>query len=125
MKSSMPSPLELQVLSVLWGQGPSTVRQVLDQLPDGRPRAYTTALSVLQTMERKGLVSRRSSGKAHVYKSKKSEKQILVPLVKDLVANVFGGSGGKLVETALDATRLTESEKKNANAKLRAHKPKK
>ena len=54
MKTAHPSPLELQVLSVLWEHGDCTVRTVLENLPDGRDRAYTTALSVLQTMERKG-----------------------------------------------------------------------
>ena len=123
MKSSPPSPLELQVLSVLWAHGPSTVRQVLDLLPDGRTRAYTTALSVLQTMERKGLVSRRAEGKAHVYRPKKTEKQILAPLVKELVSNVFQGSPGKLIETTLETVKLTEEEKKSVSSSLRAHKP--
>lgn len=121
---AQPSPLELQVLSVLWAEGPATVREVLEKLPDGRVRAYTTALSVLQTMERKGFVSRKTSSKAHVYKANKTEKQILSPLVKELVNNVFGGNCGKLIETALDVARLTESEKNAAAAALKDHKPK-
>lgn len=123
-KSSQASPLELQVLSVLWANGPSTVRDVHSQLPDGRNRAYTTVLAVLQNMERKGLVSRKASGKAHVYKAKRSETQILLPLVKDMITNVFGGSPGRMIETTLSAARLTESEKKGVNAALRKHKAK-
>ena len=125
MKTSQPSPLELQVLSVLWEQGECTVRQVLENLPDGRSRAYTTALSVLQTMERKGLVSRKTSSKAHVYKAKKTEKQIIGPLIKELVTNVFAGNSAKLIEATLDNGRLTESEKKSLTAALKAHKAKK
>lgn len=121
MKSFQPSPLELQVLSVLWAQGPSTVREVLARLPDGRKRAYTTVLSVLQTMESKGLVSRKTAAKAHVYKPKKSENQILQPLVKDLTANVFGGSCAKLIETVLKTGKLSASEKKQIQAILKAH----
>ncbi|MEM7013071.1 MAG: BlaI/MecI/CopY family transcriptional regulator [Verrucomicrobiota bacterium] len=123
-KSSHASPLELQVLSVLWANGPSTVRDVHSQVPDGRDRAYTTVLAVLQNMERKGLVSRRASGKAHVYKAKKSESQILQPLVKDMINNVFGGNPGRMIEMALGAARLRESEKKSVNAALRKHKAK-
>ncbi|MEM0969617.1 MAG: BlaI/MecI/CopY family transcriptional regulator [Verrucomicrobiota bacterium] len=115
----------MQVLSVLWEKGESTVRQVLENLPDGRPRAYTTALSVLQTMERKGLVSRKTSAKAHVYKPKKTEKQILGPMMKELAGNIFGGSAGKMLNCALDSVRLTESEKKEVTATLKAHKAKK
>ena len=51
-----PSNLELQALSVLWHDGPSTVSAVLETLPDGKDRAYTTVLSVLQSLERKKLV---------------------------------------------------------------------
>ncbi|MFT5469644.1 MAG: BlaI family penicillinase repressor [Verrucomicrobiales bacterium] len=123
MKSSQPSPLELQVLSVLWADGPSTVREVLDRLPDGRSRAYTTVLSVLQTMEAKALVSRRTGNKAHVYKFKKTENQILPLLVKNLTTNVFGGSSAKLIETALKAGSLTVSEKKQLQEQIKAHKP--
>ena len=100
------------------------MRDVLEKLPDGRERAYTTALSVLQAMERKGFVSRQTSSKAHVYKANKTEKQILGPLVKDLVQNVFGGSSAKLIEVLLATGRLTESEKNAALAGLKDHRAK-
>ena len=45
-----PSDLELQVLSVLWERGPSGVREVMEEIPDGKPRAYTTILTVLQVL---------------------------------------------------------------------------
>jgi predicted transcriptional regulator len=50
-----PAEFELQVLGVLWEHGPSTVREVLERLPDGKPRAYTSVLSVMQVMQKKGL----------------------------------------------------------------------
>ena len=50
-----PSDLELQVLAVLWRRGPSTAREVMEALPDGKHRAYTTVLSVMQVMEKKEL----------------------------------------------------------------------
>ncbi len=124
MNAALPSPLELQVLSVLWERGDSTVREVLENLPDGKDRAYTTALSVLQTMERKKLVSRKTAEKAHVYRARKTEKQILVPKIKEEIANVFGGSSVKFIAFALDAVSLTEDEKKELTALLRDQKTK-
>ena len=56
MKSVKPSDLEMQVLSVLWERGPSTAREVLEAMPDGKKRAYTSVLSVMQVMEKKGLL---------------------------------------------------------------------
>ncbi len=54
MKNREPSRLEMQVLSVLWQRGASSVREVLAVMPDGKARAYTTILSVMQVMEKKG-----------------------------------------------------------------------
>ncbi|NIP96212.1 MAG: BlaI/MecI/CopY family transcriptional regulator, partial [Akkermansiaceae bacterium] len=49
--TSLPSDLELQALSVLYAEGPTTVATVLENLPDGKERAYTTILSVMQSLE--------------------------------------------------------------------------
>lgn len=124
MTSTQPSPLELQVLSVLWERGESTVREVLETLPDGKDRAYTTALSVLQTMERKGLVSRKTGTKAHIYKPKKTEKQILVPKIKEEISNVYSGSALKFISYALEAVTLTEDEKTELTKILKEQKTK-
>ena len=59
-----PSELELQVLAVLWREGALTAREVSACMPDGKARAYTTVLSVLQVMEKKGLVKHRPDGRA-------------------------------------------------------------
>ena len=57
-----PSGVELQVLAVLWDKGPSSVRAVLEAMPDGKDRAYTTVLSVMQVLEKKGLVGHTAAG---------------------------------------------------------------
>lgn len=105
-----PSNLELQMLSVLWDKGPSTARDALDAMPDGKPRAYTTVLSVLQGMERKGLVKRRRVGQAHVYRAAVTRKQTLRPLLRNLVQNVFGGSPSSAMQHLLSETRVDEEE---------------
>ena len=53
MKNPQPSNLEMQILSVLWEHGPSTVRDILGKIPDGKKRAYTTVLTMMQIMEKK------------------------------------------------------------------------
>jgi predicted transcriptional regulator len=59
MKTAHPSNLEFQVLSILWASTGSTVHEVWNQLPDGKPRAYTTVLAVLQKLEQKGHVRKK------------------------------------------------------------------
>lgn len=96
-----PSELELQVLSVLWDQGPSTAREVLDLLPDGKIRAYTTVLSVMQVMEKKGLLKHRVQGKAHVYRPTVERQEVVGPLLRGLVQTVFGGNSAGALQCLL------------------------
>jgi BlaI family penicillinase repressor len=98
-----PAEFELQVLGVLWEHGPSTVLEVLERLPDGKPRAYTSVLSVMQVMQKKGLLAakRQKDGPANVYSPKKSREQIAGPLMQGLVSRVFAGDPALAVQQLL------------------------
>lgn len=91
MPRPKPSDLELQILGVLWNAGPLAVRDVLEQMPDGKSRAYTTILSCLQVMEKKGLVSHRRQGQVYLYRAAVPQQRVLGSMVSDLLRNVFGG----------------------------------
>jgi len=101
-----PAEFELQVLGVLWEHGPSTVREVLERLPDGKPRAYTSVLSVMQVMQKKGLLSakRQKDGPANVYSAKRSREQVAGPLMQSLVRRVFGGDPALAVQQLLSSS---------------------
>jgi predicted transcriptional regulator len=105
-----PSELELQVLSVLWDLGPSSVRAVLEAMPDGKDRAYTTVLSVMQGLEKKGLVGHSAQGQANIYRPLKPRSQVLRPLMKDLLRNVFGGSPARALQSLLDGAAIAPDE---------------
>lgn len=108
--SSQPTNAELDILSVLWDRGPSTVRQVQEALGDDPPRGYTTVLKLMQIMADKGLVSRNESGRAHVYTAMVSQESTRRRLIDDLAARAFGGSAFKLALQALSTTPATEEE---------------
>ena len=105
-----PTDAELAILRILWERGPSTVRQVHEQLARDRQAAYTTALKLLQIMTEKGLVERDERERTHVYRAKLSEDQTQRQLVRDLLDRAFGGSAGKLVMQALAARRASADE---------------
>ena len=111
-KPTLPRPTdgELSILRVLWGRGPSTVRQVNEILSRDRPGAYTTTLKLLQIMTEKGLVRRDDSDRSHVYQARMTEGQTQRQLVRDLLDRAFGGSATKLVVQALAARRSTPEE---------------
>ena len=99
-----PSEFELQVLGTLWEHGPGTVRQVMERLSDGKERAYTSVLSVMQVMQKKGLleVADERDGLAHIFKPLVSREQVAVPLMRGLVAKIFGGSTKTAMQHLLD-----------------------
>ena len=111
-KRALPRPTdsELQILRVFWQRGPSTVRQVLDELEPHRPSGYTTVLKLLQIMTDKGLVQRDESDRSHVYRASLTEEQTQRQLVKDLLDRAFGGSAQKLVLQALAAKKTSSEE---------------
>ena len=103
-----PTEAELGILRVLWTRGPSTVREVAEQM--GREGAYTTVLKLLQIMTDKGLTTRVSLGLQHVYTPRRTEQDTQRQLVKDLLDRAFDGSAPQLVMQALASTAATPEE---------------
>ena len=116
-----PSNLELQALSVLWNEGPSTVATLLEMLPDKKERAYTTVLSVMQSLERKRLVTHTIAGKAYVYAATHAQEVIVKHLAYDFIIHTFGGRLGEALLAILSAGRLTPEEKTNIERELQRH----
>ena len=110
MKYREPSRLEMQVLSVLWQRGASTVREVMEVMPDGKARAYTTILSVMQVMEKKGLLSHVTEGNTHVYQARLSRQKVTGPLLRGLVRQVFGGSAATALQHLLAEEKVSREE---------------
>ena len=105
-----PTDAELAILRVLWSRGPSTVRDVHDELSQSHDSGYTTVLKLLQIMIDKGLVIRDESQRAHVYASRLGEQKTQRQLLGDLIDRAFGGSPAKLVMQALSASKASAEE---------------
>ena len=109
-QSPRPTDAELEILRVLWSIGPSTVRQVHDELSQKRNVGYTTMLKLMQIMTDKGLLLRNESQRSHVYRARQKETVTQKQLVKDLVSRAFGGATEKLVMQALSSKKATAQE---------------
>jgi len=105
-----PTAAELEILHVLWTRGPSTVREVHDELNSQKPTGYTTTLKLLQIMAEKDLVRRDEKQRAHIYQARIPREQTQSQLVSNLVDKVFGGSASRLVMHALSTKRATPAE---------------
>jgi predicted transcriptional regulator len=105
-----PTNAELEILTVLWSRGPSSVREVRAALPEPPRRGYTTVLKLLQIMCKKGLVSRDETSRVHIYGPAVDEQEIQRLLATDLVERAFGGSARKLIMQALSVRPASEEE---------------
>jgi BlaI family transcriptional regulator, penicillinase repressor len=112
MTTPVPSNSELEILRILWKQGPQTVREVHDALKHERPVGYTTVLKTMQVMAEKKLVTRDESERSHVYAPAVEEKSVKRRLVSDLLDKAFDGSAAQLVMQALSDKRASSEDLK-------------
>jgi predicted transcriptional regulator len=102
------TPLELQIMQVLWDAGPSPVGAVQEKL--GSDLAYTTVQTMLNVLLRKKKVRRTLVGRAFAYQAAISRERAMGAAVKDLVARMFGGSGEALLMALIDTQQITPEE---------------
>jgi BlaI family penicillinase repressor len=106
-----PSEFELQILGLLWESAPLTVREVLERLPDGKKRAYTSVLSVMQVMEKKGLLSRvRGEGLADQWSPAVRREQTVQPLLRRLLDHLFAGKPSAVMQQLLQDGQVDAAE---------------
>lgn len=108
-KRTLPKPTEgeLAILRVLWQNGASTVRGVLDELNKTQETGYTTVLKMMQIMTEKRLLERDDTERTHVFKPRLAEEETQRQLVTDLLDRAFNGSAKKLVLQALSTGKAS------------------
>ncbi|NRB48666.1 MAG: BlaI/MecI/CopY family transcriptional regulator [Saprospiraceae bacterium] len=119
---SLPRPTdsELAILQVLWEKGPSTVRLVNEQLNLEREVGYTTTLKLMQIMAEKGLVSRNTETRTHIYEAALTEREAQRNLLDKFVDTAFRGSAVKLVMQALGNHKTSKEELEAIKALIEA-----
>ena len=119
--ASKPTPAEVEILGILFKNGPSTVREVHEHLGADRSVGYTGALKLLQNMHAKGLVHRNQDGQAHVYEAREPAR-MKRQLLGELVSRVFAGSASQLVLHLLEDEKATPQDIEEIRQMLADHK---
>jgi len=96
-----PTKAELDILRVLWTEGPLSVRQVRNLLDRSKPTGYTSVLKTMQIMTEKGLVERDDTVRPQSYKARYSQDRTQKQILTDLLQRVYGGSVRALVLHAI------------------------
>jgi predicted transcriptional regulator len=105
-----PTDAELEILTVLWSRGPSTVREIHEVLSQRKPTQYTTVLKFMQIMADKGLVRRDEKNRAHIYEASRPREWTQRQLAGDLLERGFAGSAKSLLVGALSARKASPKE---------------
>ncbi|HJR06587.1 MAG TPA: BlaI/MecI/CopY family transcriptional regulator [Pyrinomonadaceae bacterium] len=113
-KNEQLTPLELEIMKVLWETGPANVQTVQQGLE--RELAYTTVQTMLNVLHRKDKVTRELKEKAYFYRPAVSRSQVMKQTVGDLVDRMFGGSAENLVMSLLETRRITPETLARLNA---------
>jgi BlaI family transcriptional regulator, penicillinase repressor len=105
-RSRQLTPVELEIMNVLWETGPANVQAVRDRLPGLSQPAYTTVQTILNILWRKGRAKRVLVGKAYEYSPAVSKQKAIRQIVHDLLENMFGGSAESLVMSLIENRQL-------------------
>ena len=108
--ATLPSDAELKLLRELWEHGEQSVGDLHERVQDYWPVGYTTVLKLLQRMTDKGLVTRRSSGRAHLYRPAVAREKTERRVARSFLQQTFGGSIEALVQSALPTGRARREE---------------
>ena len=104
-KTEQLTPLELEIMHVLWELGSANVQKVQAHLD--RELAYTTVQTMLNILHRKGKVKRTLKDRAYFYKPVVSRGQVVGQHMNDIVDRLFGGSAESLVMSLVETKHLT------------------
>jgi len=102
------TPLELEIMKVLWEIGPANVQTVQQRLE--RELAYTTVQTMLNILHRKKKVKRALKDRAYFYSAAVTRRQVARQTLSDVVERLFGGSASSLVMSLVETNHLTREE---------------
>ena len=102
--------LELMIMHVVWERGEATVRQVRNAIASRRDLAYSTVMTMMGKMEKKGVLTHRVEERTYIYRPLVSRDEVEGSMLRDLLENVFGGSHQQLVNALVEHENLSQEE---------------
>lgn len=99
---------ELEIMRVVWELGEATAREIQEALPDDRH--YNSVLTIIRVLERKGHLTHRAEGRAHIYRARRQAEKSRNKMLSHLISQVFGGSPASLVLHLVETGDLTEDD---------------
>ena len=108
--STQPTEVELQILRILWDDGPSIARHIHDSLQEFKQTTYSTTVKMLSVMLEKGLLLRDDDAKPQIYRPAAPRQRTQKRMLGDLIDKVYDGSTAALMLHALSSKKATPEE---------------
>ena len=86
---------EMEIMRIVWERGEATAKEIQEALPG--ERHYNSVLTIIRVLERKGHLTHRAEGKAHIYRAKAKQEKSQRKVLSHLIESVFGGSASAMV----------------------------
>ncbi|HEY1305659.1 MAG TPA: BlaI/MecI/CopY family transcriptional regulator [Vicinamibacterales bacterium] len=103
---------ELAIMKVVWRLQDASVRDVYETMRERRPVAYTTVMTMMNTLETKGYLKKHLDGRAFRYRPAVPEQKVVGTIVRDFVDRVFDGGAAALLTHLVAESNLTEEERR-------------
>jgi predicted transcriptional regulator len=113
---------ELEIMKVVWQRESATVRDVYETLRAKRQIAYTTVMTMMRILERKGHLTVSRADRAYVYRPARARQRVVGEMVREFVDRVFGGAAEPLVQHLVRDRHLSEDDLKDIAAHLKSRK---
>lgn len=104
------TPQELEIMKIVWESPTVTVRDVYEVLRQRRVVAYTTVMTLMQILEKKGHLRKSKAGRQHVYRAVRPRRQTVSIMLRDFVDRVFNGSAKPLLVHLVEDGRLSKAD---------------
>jgi BlaI family transcriptional regulator, penicillinase repressor len=106
------TPQELAIMKVIWRLGKATVREVHDAFREQREIAYTTVMTMMGVLEKKGHLTKSLVDRAHVFTPVKQQQEVVGTMVRDFVERVFDGASESLLLALAKDKKLTPKQRR-------------
>ncbi|MBO0720655.1 MAG: BlaI/MecI/CopY family transcriptional regulator [Blastocatellia bacterium] len=107
---------ELEIMRVIWERGEATAKEIQEALPG--ERHYNSVLTIIRVLERKGHLTHRAEGKAHIYRAKAKQEKAQGRMLSHLIEQLFGGSAAAMILHLVETGDLTEEDLKEVREQM-------
>ena len=109
-KHTTLTPLELEIMKLVWQRDSATVRDVYEALLERRKNAYTTVMTMMKILETKGYLKKRRQDRAFVYRPTHPKSQVIGGMIREFIDRVFNGSAEPLLVQLVKDRRIREKD---------------